>query len=129
MNKIKSLILMVLLTSLTAVHVHAESVDTAVQKKTAPKPTLQILFFLNPNGRPCQMQDAILNEMKDTLKSLATVKYIKTTNRADHSIFREYGVRGLPMLIIVNAEGKIVKQFTPGIKRQEEIVAALQKKK
>jgi hypothetical protein len=33
------------------------------------------------------------------------------------------------MLIIVNAEGKIVKQFTPGIKRQKEIVAALQKKK
>ena len=105
----------------------AEEADGNGAVKKNELPAKQILFFMNPNGRPCQMQDAILEAMNDELKDVATVKYIRTTVREDYQLFREYGVRGLPMLIVVNGDGKIIKRFTPGIKKHEEILSALKK--
>jgi hypothetical protein len=91
-------------------------------------PKKQLLFFMNPNGRPCQMQNEIIQKMGAGLTDVATVKYIKTTNRDDYPTFRTYGIRGLPSLIILDDNGKEYKRFTPGVQSAETILAALKKK-
>lgn len=98
--------------------------DTAdsVQKKKVEK---TVLFFINPNGMPCQMQDRILTGMKDQLKGKASVKYIKTTVAEDRAEFAKWGIRGLPMLIIVDKSDKVLKRFTPGIQSEQIILDAL----
>jgi len=89
----------------------------------------QIMFFMNPNGRPCQMQDEIIRKMGATLTDVATVKYIKTTNRDDYPTFRTYGIRGLPSLIILDEKGSELKRFTPGVQSAETILSGLNTKK
>ncbi len=91
-------------------------------------PAKEILFFMNPNGHPCQMQNAILESIKDSLAGLATITYIKTTDPKNQDAFETYGIRGLPSLIIVDKNGKELKRFTPGIHSKEDILAALRKK-
>ena len=89
----------------------------------------QLLFFMNPNGRPCQMQDEIIRKMGGALTDVATVKYIKTTNRDDYPTFRTYGIRGLPSLIILDEKGSELKRFTPGVQSAETILSGLSTKK
>ena len=43
------------------------------------------VFFMNPNGAPCQMQDQILWEMAPELKGKAVVVYYKTTVTSEAS--------------------------------------------
>ena len=109
--------------------VHQESKkDTAMaQEKKIAIPAKTILFFMNPNGHPCQMQNAILDGIKDSLAGKATIKYIKTTEDSDRDAFDSYGIRGLPSLIIVDINGKELKRFSPGIQSKEDILAALKK--
>jgi hypothetical protein len=90
-------------------------------------PDKTILFFMNPNGRPCQMQSAIIDKIKDTLAGLAKVTYIKTTERSDLEKFEKYGVRGLPSLIILDKYGKELSRFPPGIQNEKAILSALRK--
>ena len=99
--------------------------STTPDTKPVVTPTRQILFFMNPNGRPCQMQLSILDGMKTKLSTLATVKYFKTTETADRDKFAEYGIRGLPSLIILDQSGKELKRFTPGIQDEGTILSAL----
>jgi thiol-disulfide isomerase/thioredoxin len=106
--------------------VKKDAAAVAISEK--PLPTNKILFFMNPNGHPCQMQNAILDEIKDSLAGLATVTYIKTTEPGDRDAFETYGIRGLPFLIIVDKNGKELKRFTPGIQSKEAILAALREK-
>jgi hypothetical protein len=96
--------------------------------QTVSVPDKQILFFLNPNGRPCQIQSTILDNMKSKLASKASVKYISTTEKADLEKFGRYGIRALPMLIIEDKNGKEVKRFTPGIQEEQAILSALESK-
>jgi thioredoxin 1 len=108
---------------------HQAKKDTVAAAKTEKQiPAKKILFFMNPNGRPCQMQNAILEEIKDSLSALATITYIKTTDPKDRDAFETYGIRGLPFLIIVDNNGKELKRFTPGIQSKEDILAALHEK-
>jgi thiol-disulfide isomerase/thioredoxin len=100
-----------------------KSVDT-VTKVTAPAEK-QILFFMNPNGRPCQMQLSVLDGMKKKLSGIAKVTYVKTTESSDQETFYKYGIRGLPSLIILDDKGKEIKRFTPGIQDEETIATAL----
>lgn len=86
----------------------------------------ELLFFMNPHGRPCQYQDMILGEIGDAVHRIASVKYYKTTDRADYPSFREYGVRGLPMLVVVDHTGKTVRRFSPGVQSKETILTALE---
>ena len=99
---------------------------TSTPKETPKK---QLLFFMNPNGRPCQMQDAIIHEMGTTLSDLATVKYVKTTSRDDYQLFAAYGIRGLPSLIILDEQGKEYKRFTPGVQSAESVMSGFTTKK
>jgi len=94
-------------------------------KNVSTPPEKRILFFMNPNGHPCQMQLSILDGMKDKLQGLAAITYIKTTEAADQQTFYTYGIRGLPSLIILDGSGKEIKRFTPGIQDEENILAAL----
>lgn len=95
-------------------------------KNTAPDRT--ILFFMNPNGRPCQMQLAVLDGMKEKLVPLAAITYIKTTESSDRDKFARYGIRGLPSLIIADKNGKEITRFQPGIQDEAAILHALEQK-
>ncbi len=94
--------------------------------KPTTKPTL--IFFMNPNGNPCIMQDAILQKAKMDLDKFASIRYVKTTVPTDRDTFYEYGVRSLPQLILVDTKGNPISRFAPGIQEIETIMQALTKK-
>lgn len=90
----------------------------AVAANAAARPRL--VFFMNPNGRPCQMQDAILRAMPD-LPSRADVVYYRTTEPADLPRFEQYGVRSLPLLVLTDANGVELRRATPGIQSDPQV--------
>lgn len=87
----------------------------------------KLLFFMNPDGYPCQTQLGILNSVADSLSKVAQVVYIKTTVPADMQKFEEYGIRGLPSLVIADATGRELSRFSPGIQSADAVLAALTK--
>lgn len=103
----------------------AIAVSTKKENKTPEK---TILFFMNPNGHPCQMQKAILDDIADSLRGLSRITFIKTTEQVDLEKFDTWGIRGLPSLIIVDKNGKEIKRFAPGIQDAGTILAALRGK-
>ncbi len=106
----------------------AEEVKTQpADKKNEPE--MQILFFINPHGRPCLIQLSILDEMKDKLADLATVKQVSTIVPEDRATYYKYGVRALPSLILVDNSGKEIKRFPPGIQSEKTILEALNSQK
>jgi len=108
--------------------------DTALAKTTskAPLAVMQkqqtLLFFMNPYGRPCQEQDAILKGMAKHLASLnVQVRYVKTTEMASaRPIFMKYGIRALPMIIVLDKNGSVKKRFSPGIHNQLALMAVME---
>ncbi len=86
----------------------------------------QLLFFINPNGAPCQMQAQILDGMRQELQGRATIRLVQTTVAADEPLFYRYGIRGLPMLLLTDASGNEIRRLSPGVKRAEEIRVLLQ---
>jgi thioredoxin 1 len=110
-----------------AAHEKSQKDSAMVQSKKPAVPAKTILFFMNPNGHPCQMQNAILDGIKDSLAGKATIKYIKTTEESDRDDFDTYGIRGLPSLIIVDNNGKELKRFSPGIQDKQAILDAVRK--
>jgi thioredoxin 1 len=109
----------------TCPNIDSTQSKSQVAKKVETTPDKQILLFMNPNGHPCQMQLSILDSMKEKLSGLATVKYVKTTEANDQETFYAYGIRGLPLLIILDKNGKEIKRFTPGIHDEKDILSAL----
>lgn len=87
----------------------------------------KLLFFMNPNGYPCQTQLSILNTVADSLSKVAQVVYIKTTEPADMQTFEAYGIRALPSLVIADENGRELSRFAPGIQSGEAVLAALSK--
>jgi thioredoxin 1 len=87
--------------------------------RTAALPRL--VFFMNPNGAPCQMQDRILKEMGAELAGKAEVVYYKTTVPADLAAFTQYGIRALPTLVVTDASGKELRRATPGIQSAAQV--------
>lgn len=87
----------------------------------------QLLFFLNPDGYPCQVQMQILNGVTDSLSKVAQVVYIKTTEPADMQKFEAYGIRALPSLVIADQNGNELSRFAPGIQSADAVLAALTK--
>jgi thioredoxin 1 len=121
-------VLVIVITILgTFVSFGASGSDTSktIASEPAKKVEKTILFFMNPNGMPCQMQDQILNAMDDSLNGKALVTRIKTTVAEDRPKFSEYGIRGLPMLIVVDGTNKVLKRFTPGIQSEQAILEAI----
>jgi thiol-disulfide isomerase/thioredoxin len=98
-----------------------------VENKSVVSPDKEILFFMNPNGQPCKTQLSILDGMKDKINGLAKIKYVKTTETSDQNTFYQYGIRGLPSLIILGKDGKELKRFTPGVQTEQTILSAFDK--
>jgi hypothetical protein len=100
---------------------------TTSQKTTSQKTTSKgkLLFFLNPGGYPCQVQDGILNSLEEEISSKVSIKRIKTTDPDDRPYFYEYGIRALPLLILINSNGKVIKRFAPGIKDKNSILDSI----
>lgn len=86
----------------------------------------RLVFFMNPNGAPCQMQDRVLREMGAELTARADVVYYKTTEPADIARFQEYGIRSLPLLVVTDASGRELRRATPGIHSMPEVLQLLQ---
>ncbi len=82
---------------------------------------VRLVFFMNPNGAPCQMQDRVLREMAPELSGRAALVYYRTTVPGDLEAFGRYGIRSLPMLVVTDASGREVRRATPGIHSAEEI--------
>ncbi len=81
----------------------------------------RLVFFMNPNGMPCQMQDQVLRQMGPDLSSRATLVYYRTTQEADLAQFGRYGIRSLPALVVTDASGRELRRATPGIHSADEI--------
>lgn len=130
MKTVRILILSSLLLGVTITSAFSETTDNTgkekiIEAEAKKKITdMQILFFINPNGRPCQTQLSILDGMKSKLHNIATVKHISTMEPSDRSLFYKYGIRGLPSLIIVDNSEKELWRFTPGIQNEKTILSA-----
>jgi len=112
----------------------SNSVETGAQNISsisASGPTHQaadfkLMFFLNPDGGPCRMQDTILREMADELSGKVDIQYVQTSVTADRNIFNQYGIRGLPTLILADVSGKEINRMPPGVKRSDDIRLLIQ---
>ena len=115
----KSVLLFAVLAALSTSVAAAEKSATT----KAARPTL--LFFMNPAGRPCQTQDQILAEGRNKWESRATLRYIRTDVPADREAFYRYGVRSLPNLILVGADGKEITRYSPGIQPVDAVLVGI----
>ncbi|THB70285.1 MAG: hypothetical protein D6B28_09615 [Gammaproteobacteria bacterium] len=105
-----------------------ENAKESAKTNTKANATIEkgtLLFFLNPNGYPCQQQDKILKQNMNNIQAKADISYISTTDPMSRFSFNRYGVRRLPSLILLNANGEISKHFPPGIRSAEEINNAI----
>ena len=87
------------------------------------KPTM--VFFLNPQGGPCQVQNGILEKLYQERGGNFNVAYVNALKPEHQKAFYDYGVRNLPSMVLVDSAGKIARVFAPGIQSPETISAAL----
>ena len=128
-SPVRAVALPVLLVALVAAGSSAlRAADQPAKGKAAPAPKPALLFFMNPDGRPCQMQDQILTESRAQCEPLATLRYVKTTDPADRELFYRYGIRSLPNLLLVGADGKELYRSSPGIQSAETVLAGIRSK-
>jgi len=99
------------------------SAATAVPGATAGLPRL--VFFMNPNGRPCQMQDQILEQVATSLQGRAVVVRFRTTTPEDLAWFDRFGIRSLPQLVVTDATGRELRRATPGIQDAGQVLQLL----
>ncbi len=85
-----------------------------------------LLFFLDPKGRPCQMQARIINENKGAIEKYAQIRYIVTSDSSNRSVFYHYGIRGIPSMIVLNSDQSIAHRFPPGIHSITQLLKNLQ---
>jgi thioredoxin 1 len=97
----------------------ASATSSAAPQKAQQR--AQLVFFMNPNGAPCQQQDRILQDMSGELRGKVEVVYYKTTTPADIARFQQYGIRALPTLMLVDASGKEIRRATPGIQSAAQV--------
>jgi len=84
-----------------------------------------IVFFLNPQGGPCRVQNDIVQKLQKDRKANFNVAYVSTMNPADQKAFYDYGVRNLPQLVLVDSKGRIAHFFPPGIQSYETLALTL----
>ena len=89
----------------------------------------KLLFFINPNGYPCQLQERILSENAAEVDTYVDVEYVSTTVPKDREKFYKYGIRALPILVLLDKEGNVIKRFSPGIKKIGEIMRYIEGEK
>lgn len=85
----------------------------------------RLVFFMNPNGRPCQMQDQILEQVAGSLQGRAVVVRFRTTTPEDLAWFERFGIRSLPQLVLTDATGRELRRATPGIQDAGQVLQLL----
>jgi thioredoxin 1 len=85
-----------------------------------------LVFFLDPQGGPCIMQDQILSGMAEDFRGKVTIKYVSTRVPDDRQLFSVYGVRALPTLLLADAAGREIRRLAPGVKSAAEIRSLIQ---
>lgn len=121
---------LVLLAALTALFAGCSEPGAAVSANgsaSAAGSKGSLLFFLDPNGRPCQMQEDVLVRVRSEIEQHAAIRYVQTNRKSDREIFYQYGIRALPSIILVGAGGAEVHRFTPGVQGPDQILAAVRK--
>jgi thioredoxin 1 len=103
--------------ALATAHAGAPASPAAAPQGARPR----LVFFMNPNGRPCQLQDQVLRAMAAELSPRAELVYYKTTEGADLIRFEQYGIRSLPTLLLTDASGAELRRATPGIQSEAAI--------
>lgn len=94
---------------------------TAPAANTQQASSAQLMFFINPQGAPCRMQDSILSDMAEELEGKVTVTYVRTDIPDQRSIFYTYGIRGLPSIVLTDAVGNEIKRLSAGVRPAESI--------
>jgi thioredoxin-like negative regulator of GroEL len=84
-----------------------------------------LVFFQNPLGGPCRTQKEILQMLQHDRKNSFNIANVSTMNPEDQKAFYDYGIRNLPMLVLVDKHGKISRVFPPGIQSYEALSASL----
>lgn len=85
------------------------------------KPAHMLVFFINPDGGPCQMQGRILSDMESELKDKVFIRPVSTTVKEDMNIFYAYGIRALPTILLADLKGKEISRLPPGVHNAETI--------
>lgn len=102
------------------------STSATVPTATRELASHKLVFFLNPDGGPCRLQVSILNDMASELRGKVDIQYVQTTIPSDRAAFSQYGIRGLPTLLLADASGKEIKRMTPGVKQADDIRLLIQ---
>ncbi len=98
-----------------------------VAKAEAVASVPHLVFFMNPNGMPCQTQDRILQDMSAELKDKVQVVYVRTTDPNDFAKFEQYGIRSLPSLVLTDSSGKELRRATPGVQSAAQVRRLLER--
>ena len=105
------------------------STNTAIEVSTVTSPqnttNKTLLFFLNPNGRPCQQQIRILDQNKAEIRKYASIQYIDATDRNNQEMFYRFGIRALPSMVVIDNNANILHRFAPGIQASEQLLKVL----
>lgn len=98
------------------------SADSAT---TPPTPKRTLLFFKNPAGVPCQMQERILAELGSRLTDQVNIISVSTDVPSDRPVFGHYGIRALPTLVLLDSQQNEIRRFPPGIQNGEYLLQIL----
>ena len=95
--------------------------ETSVSQNNPEVAAYLLVFFIDPNGGPCQMQGKILTQMSAELNGKVLIRPVKTTVPADRDIFYAYGIRALPTILLADSSGKEINRLPPGVHAAETI--------
>lgn len=111
--------LLIVLSCLTG---SAQAANTGSKAAPEAAKNTTLLFFMNPNGAPCQMQLQIIDSIRAKLEKQVNIVPVSTANFGDQAQFRKYGIRYLPALLVVDGNQQELRRFPPGIQSAEEIL-------
>ncbi|WP_321367436.1 thioredoxin domain-containing protein [uncultured Desulfuromusa sp.] len=97
------------------------STETTTANNDAKIANHLLVFFINPDGGPCKMQENILDQMSAELQGKVLIRPVKTTVSADMDLFYAYGIRALPTLLLADSSGKEISRLPPGVHAAETI--------
>ncbi|TAN41466.1 MAG: hypothetical protein EPN22_15315 [Nitrospirae bacterium] len=129
--KIRELLSLFIFTAVLALAAPSVAGDTAAPKSNqelkqafaSGKKT--VIFFLNPMGAPCRAQNDVLQKLHADRAKKFNIVNIDATRPSDQKVFYDYGVRGLPSIVIVDSRGNIGRVFPPGVQSYETLAHVL----
>ncbi|MDX9715530.1 MAG: thioredoxin family protein [Dissulfurispiraceae bacterium] len=103
----------------------AAPLSTAEIQQAVQSGKKSVIFFINPSGYPCRMQDEILQKLHSDRKGSFNLVPVVTMNYDHQQAFYDYGIRSLPAMVLLDSKGGIAKHFPPGIQPYEIVAQEL----